>query len=129
MKKIVFWLLTLLGICAFTLESCGPIVFTTRLGAPPPWFYPNRIETVRYVYFPDYTIYYDFTLRKYIYLDNNIWITASILPAKFNHINLRRVKHKRINNYYGDDIKKYHKESDQKRGYSNSSRRSTSRRN
>lgn len=109
MKKVV--LLSFL-FSFLLIVSCGPVVFTTRLGhTPPPWFYPNRVETVRYIYFPDYTIYYDFSQRNYRYLDNGIWITVDILPNRFRSIDLRRSKQIRINNYFDDDIKRYHNES------------------
>ena len=93
------------------LESCGPVLFTAQLNnPPPPWFYPNRIETVRYVYFPDHTIYYDLSLSTYFYLENNIWLSATVLPARFNGINLRRSRYTRINNYFGDNIRQYHRD-------------------
>lgn len=111
MKKINFLLLVLSSVIFLTLESCGPVVFSSRLGTPPPpWFYPNRIETVRYIYFPDYEIYYDLSLRNYIYFDNNVWLTVDVLPTRFNSYNLRRSKQVRINNYFGDNIKRYHNE-------------------
>lgn len=91
------------------LESCGPVLFTARLNnPPPPWFYPNRIETVRYVYFPDHTIYYDLSLSTYFYLENGIWLSARVLPARFNGINLQRSRYTRINNYFGNNIRQYH---------------------
>ncbi|MDF1517456.1 MAG: hypothetical protein P1P79_05885, partial [Lutibacter sp.] len=64
MKKTIF--LTLVFLCSFglSLEGCGPVVVTSRIGTPPPpWFYPNRAEVVRYIYFPDHQIYFDFSLR------------------------------------------------------------------
>lgn len=109
MKKSYIKLFTILAICFFTVESCGPVVISSRLGTPPPpWFYPNRVETVRYIYFPDYTIYYDLHYRNYRYLDNGVWITIDVLPAKFSYINLRRSKQVRINNYFDDNIQRYH---------------------
>lgn len=109
MKKAVFLTLALMFSFVLSLESCGPVVVTTRLGTPPPpWFYPNRAEMVRYIYFPDHQIYYDFSLRNYIYFDNSIWITANVLPPRYKHLNLRRSHQVRINNYFGDDIRKYH---------------------
>ncbi len=108
----------------FTLENCGPVLITSRLSNPPPsWFYPNRIETVRYIYFPNHMIYYDLSLRNYIYLDNGIWITAVILPSRYNGINFRRSRTVRINNYFGDDIRRYHKENKKKGRKSTSTRR------
>ncbi|MHB1146445.1 MAG: hypothetical protein ACYC01_02500 [Lutibacter sp.] len=109
MKKNVFLALALLFSFVLSLESCGPVVVTSRIGTPPPpWFYPNRAEVVRYIYFPDHEIYYDFSIRNYLYFDNGIWITSSVLPSRFNHIHLRRSPQVRIHNYFGDDIKKYH---------------------
>ena len=109
MKKSVFILFAIFLFSCLTIESCGPVVFTTRLGhTPPHWFYPNRIETVRYIYFPDYTIYYDLSSRNYSYIENGLWITVDMLPPRFNSYNLRRSKQVRINNYYDDNIQRYH---------------------
>ncbi|PKP12797.1 MAG: hypothetical protein CVU08_08705 [Bacteroidetes bacterium HGW-Bacteroidetes-3] len=127
MKKAVFLTIALLFSFALSLESCGPVVVTSRIGTPPPpWFYPNRAEVVRYIYFPEHDIYYDFSLRTYLYLDNNIWISTNILPARFNHIDLRRSNRFRIHDYFGDDIKKYHNNNSHR---SNLNRSNNSRRN
>ncbi|MHB1106338.1 MAG: hypothetical protein ACYCZ2_08240 [Lutibacter sp.] len=109
MKKLTFLTVALLFSFVLSIESCGPVVVTSRIGTPPPhWFYPNRAEIVRYVYFPEFEIYYDFSSRNYIYLNNGIWVSANILPPRYSHINLRRSHHIRINNYFGDDINNYH---------------------
>jgi len=123
MKIFKIIILAILLLSMFVLENCGPVVISSRPHHPlPAWFYPNRIETVRYVYFPDHLIYYDLSLRTYLFLDNGVWISAGILPSRYNAINLRRSRSIRINNYYGDDIRRYHKENkDRIRG-----RRSTS---
>ena len=127
MKKIKLIVILIATIFFSTLESCGPVVFTARLNnPPPPWFYPNRIENVRYVYFPDHYIYYDLTLSTYFYLENNVWISATILPSRYNTINLRRSRHTRINNYFGNDIGQYHRDnnnSTRRRRPTNSTRR------
>jgi len=109
MKKLSYLTVALLFSFVLSIESCGPVVVTSRIGTPPPhWFYPNRAEIVRYVYFPEFEIYYDFSSRNYIYLNNGIWVSANILPVKYGHINLRRSHRIRINNYFGDDINSYH---------------------
>ncbi|HCE55887.1 MAG TPA: hypothetical protein DER05_13200 [Lutibacter sp.] len=109
MKKLTFLTVALLFSFVLSIESCGPVVVTSRIGTPPPhWFYPNRAEIIRYVYFPEFEIYYDFSSRNYIYLNNGIWVSANILPPRYSHINLRRSHHIRINNYFGDDINNYH---------------------
>ncbi len=110
--KIVKLIVTFIAIGFFlALESCGPLVFTTRSNNPPPtWFYPNRIETVRYVYFPNHYIYYDLSLSTYFYLDNGVWIRTTVLPSRYNTINLRRSRYTRINNFFGDNIGQYHRD-------------------
>ncbi|NER16807.1 hypothetical protein [Spongiivirga citrea] len=101
--------------------SCGPIIIAPDPHAPPPpsWFYPARIESVRYVYFPEYVIYYDLSVRQYLYLENNIWIRVNVLPPRFRSINLRRSKFVRIKGHRSSSIKTYHREN-----YSNSPRSS-----
>lgn len=109
MKYKVIFMFAILLSSMLALESCGPVVISSRLGTPPPpWFYPNRIETVRYVYFPDHMIYYDISLRNYIYLDNGAWIRVNILPTRYKNINLRHSKFVRIKDYYADDIRQFH---------------------
>lgn len=85
MKKILFGLI----IIGLTIQTYGQI----------------RTEELSEV-----VIYYDFSSRNYLYLDNGIWITVDVLPQRFNHIDLRRSHRVRINNYFGDDIKRYHNE-------------------
>ena len=115
MKSKYFLIKLVLIIILITMANCGPVIISSRPHTPPPpWFYPNRVETVRYVYFPDLYIYYDLSLRTYIYLDNDVWINASVLPSRFQTVNLRRSRQVRINNYFGDDIGKYHMENNQK---------------
>ncbi len=126
MKWLKYVVVNSVLIVFLMISSCGPVVFTARLNnPPPPWFYPNRIETVRYVYFPDHLVYYDLSLSTYLYFDNNIWIRATQLPVRFNNINLRRSRTIRINNYFGDNIPQYHREhrSNDNRRNSNNSRR------
>jgi hypothetical protein len=109
MKKTVFFTFALLFFIIFSLESCGPVVVTSKVGSPPPpWFYPNRAEVVRYIYFPEHQIYFDFSLRNYIYFDNGVWRRSHVLPPRYNHLNLKRSRQVRIHDYYDDDIQRYH---------------------
>ncbi len=110
MKKIKLTFVALLLSIFISMESCGPIIISSRPSHPVPnWFYPNRVVNVRYVYFPEYTVYYDLTLRNYIYLDNGIWLTVNVLPNRFSSTNFKKTKQIRINNYYGDNIRDYHR--------------------
>jgi len=107
-KKKVLLVISLL-VSLFIAESCGPVIISSRPDMPPPpWFYPNRVEAVRYVYFPDFMIYYDLSLRNYIYLNNGIWVTVDVLPPRYRTVNLRRSRYVRIKDYRGSNIKTYH---------------------
>lgn len=109
MKKLKLLMFAIFLIIASNLESCGPVIISSRPSAPPPpWFYPNRVVNVRYVYFPDISIYYDLTLRQYIYFDNGAWLSVNVLPQRFNAVNFRSSKQIQIRDYFGDDIGKYH---------------------
>jgi hypothetical protein len=129
MEKIK--LFKLLFIMAFALSSCGPVVVSSRPNhPPPPWFYPNRVEVVRYVYFPVYSIYYDLTLSNYLYLQNGVWIRVNVLPPQYHNINLHRSRYERVRGYRNDNIRQYHNENNIRRGTRTSTTRtnSTSRR-
>ncbi|NHF59622.1 hypothetical protein FK220_009740 [Flavobacteriaceae bacterium TP-CH-4] len=102
------------------LASCGPVVLTTRVAdPPPPWFYPNRLELVRYVYFPEFSFYYDLSSRTYVYLDAGVWVRRKVLPTRYRNIDLRRSRYERIRNYNDDNIRRYHEEHNANRGRSN----------
>ncbi|MFT7250836.1 MAG: hypothetical protein ACI9FW_000553 [Flavobacterium sp.] len=125
MKKRKYFLLILLFM--FIIESCGPIIISPSSEIPPPnWFYPNRIENVRYVYFPEHMIYYDLSLQNYIYLNNGIWLAVKVLPSYYSSINLRRSRIVYVKAYRGDNISLYHRENNTNR--TRTSDRSTGRR-
>lgn len=113
------------------LASCGPVVISSRVGQPPPpWFYPNRLEIVRYVYFPEYSFYYDLSTRSYLYLDGGAWVRQNILPPRYRNIDLSRARYERIRNYSDENIRRYHDENNANRGRSNRTvPRSNNRRN
>ncbi|MEB8344843.1 hypothetical protein OO010_02215 [Flavobacteriaceae bacterium KMM 6898] len=105
------------------LGSCGPVVISSRPNyPPPPWFYPNRLEVVRYVYFPELTIYFDLTQHTYLYLNGGIWVRSAVLPPRYRNIDLRRSRYERVRNYRDDDIKRHYEQ--QRGGRSNIQRRS-----
>lgn len=115
-KKTLHYLSILI---VFVLVGCGPVVISSRPNhPPPPWFYPNRLELVRYVYFPEFRIYYDLNTRNYIYLEGNIWIRNEVLPPRYRNYNLRKSRYVRIKDYHGDNIERYH-DNNSRRGRSN----------
>ncbi len=118
MKKFIPIPIVMLALLA--MQACGPVLVSARLGdPPPPWFYPHRVETVRYVFFPDISIYYDLSTRTYIYLDGGIWVRHRELPSRYRSQDLNRYRYERIRNYYEDDIQRYHQENNANRGRSN----------
>lgn len=111
MKKIRRFIPFLFIGLFFLMESCGPVVISSRIGnPPPPWFYPNRLEIVRYVYFPEFNIYYDLSTSVYLYYENGSWLRRNTLPSQYLEIDLRRSRYERIPNYREDNIKRYHEE-------------------
>jgi len=109
MKNLKLILIALIFVFTNSFESCGPVIISTRPNMPPPpWFYPNRVVNVRYVYFPDFTIYYDLTLRHYVYFENGVWLSVNALPQRFNTLNFRNSRQIQIRDYFGDDIREYH---------------------
>lgn len=116
-KSLILFLAVLI---LLLMARCGPVVFTSRVGhPPPPWFYPNRLEIVRYVYFPEYNFYYDLSARTYLYLDGGVWVRRNILPPRYRNINLRRARYERIRNYSDENIRRYHEQNNLNRGRSN----------
>jgi len=115
-RPILPWIIILF------LGSCGPVILSSKhSNPPPPWFYPNRLEMIRYVYFPEYSIYYDLSAHNYLYLDGGVWIRVNVLPPRYRNIDLRRSRYKRVRDYHDDNIGKYHDENNANRGRSNKS--------
>ena len=113
-------LLFFITVILLLLASCSPMVMTTGVSEPPPpWFYPNRLEVVRYVYFPEYHFYYDLSARTYLYLDGGVWVRRKVLPPQYRNLNLRRSRYERVKGYRDDNIRPYHEENNANRGRSN----------
>ncbi len=112
LKNIIkSFILLVVYILLLAMVSCGPVIISSRPSHPPPaWFYPNRLEIVRYVYFPDYSFYYDLSTRSYVYIEGGVWIRKSSPPPQYRNIDLRRSRYNRIRNYSDDNISKYHNE-------------------
>lgn len=124
-SKEYIWVVIVLGLF---MASCAPVVISSRPNSPPPsWFYPNRLEVVRYVYFPEFSIYYDLSHRTYLYLDGGVWVRRRVLPPRYAHLNLRRSRYHRIRNYNDDNIRRYHDRHNTNRLRSNKATSRTSR--
>ena len=100
--------LFLLYLLLLLLASCGPVVYTSHAGPPPPpWFYPHRVEVVRYVYFPELTVYFDLRTHTYLIREGNTWIRHPDLPPRYRSYDLSRQRYERIRSYDQDDIGPY----------------------
>lgn len=111
------FLLLITYILLLAMASCGPVVISSRTSQPPPpWFYPNRLELVRYVYFPEYSFYFDLSANSYLYLDGGVWIRRSSPPPQYRHLDLRKSRYERVRNYSDDNIRRYHDEHNLNRG-------------
>ncbi|MFD2098968.1 hypothetical protein [Flagellimonas iocasae] len=120
MKKYIHYPVLFLAFLIF--QACGPVIVSHRLAdPPPPWFYPHRVEAVRYIFFPELTMYYDLSSRTYLYLDGGVWVRRNVLPVRYKSYNLSRTRYERVRNYYDDDIQRYHQENNTNRGRSNRS--------
>ena len=102
--------------------SCGPVIVTSRQGPPPPpWFYPHRLEVVRYVYFPSLYVYFDFRTHTYIYREGNTWVRRNQLPDRYRNYDLSRQRYERIRGYEGENIREHHESIRRNSGRSNRS--------
>jgi len=50
----------------------------------------------RWVYFPRYNIYWDNWRNKYVYLNNNVWITQAAVPQIILNVNLEKEEHQEL---------------------------------
>lgn len=111
MDKVIRYLVipVLMLILTMWISACGPVVITSRIGSPPPaWFYPHRVEVVRYIYFPELLLYFDLRSQTYVYRDGSRWIRRPELPSRYQRIDLSRQRYQRIQDYDRDDIQPYH---------------------
>jgi hypothetical protein len=68
-------------------------------------------------------LYYDLSLRNYIYYESGNWRHIENLPPRYNSLNLRKEKRYRIENYFGDSIKDYHDNNTRGRSSKDATRR------
>jgi len=83
MKKLIFGAALILS--AFTFKIADAQVkfsLNVNIGSQPDWG-PVGYDHVEYYYMPDIDTYYYVPGHQYVYLQNNKWIRATSLPARY----------------------------------------------
>jgi len=86
MKKFIFTAVVLFSCLAFKVAS-AQISIGLNIGSQPDWG-PVGYDHADYYYMPDIDAYYDVPAHQYIYLENNVWIHAGYLPARYDNYDL-----------------------------------------
>lgn len=86
MKKLI--LTTIIALSLVTVQKASAqISVNINIGSQPDWG-PVGYDHVDYYYLPDVDAYYDVPSRRYVYLDNNVWVHRTYLPVKYRNYNL-----------------------------------------
>ncbi|WP_205780505.1 hypothetical protein [Mucilaginibacter limnophilus] len=86
MKKLI--LTTAIALSVFTVQKVSAqISVNINIGSQPAWG-PVGYDYVNYYYLPDVDAYYDVPNRRYVYLDNNVWVHRTYLPARYSNYNV-----------------------------------------
>ena len=84
MKKIILCAAILLSCMAYkTANAQIHISLGLNIGSQPAWG-PVGYNHAEYYYMPDIDAYYDVPNHQYVYFENNVWIHAAVLPARFH---------------------------------------------
>jgi hypothetical protein len=88
MKKIIFCAAILLSFLAYKPANAQiKISLGLNIGSQPDWG-PVGYDHADYYYMPDIDSYYDVSAHQYVYMQNNSWIHANTLPAKYSNYDL-----------------------------------------
>jgi len=86
MKKLTVLTILFLGL-AINQKSQAQINVNMNLRSQPAWG-PVGYERADYYYMPDIDAYYSVPKRQFIYEDDNKWVFANSLPARYSGYNL-----------------------------------------
>jgi hypothetical protein len=85
MKKILFCAAILLSSLTYrTANAQLRINLGFNIGSQPDWG-PVGYDHADYYYMPDIDAYYDVPAHQYVYYENNAWIHAGVLPARYHY--------------------------------------------
>ncbi|RYY36422.1 MAG: hypothetical protein EOP46_06525 [Sphingobacteriaceae bacterium] len=83
MKKLI--LISAIALSVLTVQKVSAQVsLNINIGSQPAWG-PTGYDYVNYYYLPDVDAYYDVPNRRYVYLDNNVWVHRTYLPSRYNY--------------------------------------------
>jgi hypothetical protein len=91
MKTLKLMMVSAILITMFSTSSCGSYNYVTTeqqtIYENPEWA-PDYYSGVRYYYLPDLEVYYDLTMREFIYLNNGRWLYSRVLPPMYSYYDL-----------------------------------------
>jgi hypothetical protein len=94
MKKLMVLLVTAFML---TVSAKAQVNISVNIGRQPVWG-PTGYDHVDYYYMPDADIYYYVPDRVYIYRDGTTWRRTTVLPVRYNTIDLYTTHKVVINN-------------------------------
>lgn len=97
MKKLIYTIV-LLGAVLFVVPSSAQVSVQINIGSQPQWG-PSGYDYARYYYMPEYDMYYDVQLGRYVYMDRHGWVLSPVLPARFARVDLYRTHKVVINDH------------------------------
>jgi len=84
MKKIIFFAAILVSCLAYRPANAQiHISLGLNIASQPDWG-PVGYDHANYYYMPDIDAYYDVSGHQYVYFQNNTWIHAAVLPARYH---------------------------------------------
>ncbi len=86
MKKTI--ILAAIAFSFLTIQKASAqLSVNINIGSQPAWG-PVGYDYVNYYYMPDIDAYYDVPARRYVYLENNVWVHRTYLPVRYRNYNL-----------------------------------------
>ena len=68
-----------------------------------PHWRPSYEYHRRWVYFPQYNLYWDNWRNHYVYLDGNVWVSRPTAPSIIINVNLEKVSNRELEENYDDE--------------------------
>lgn len=91
MKTLKLIMVSIILITMFAFAGCSTYNYgttETQTSYENPEWAPDYYTGVRYYYLPDIEVYYDLTMRDFIYLNNGRWVYSRVLPPMYSYYDL-----------------------------------------